>query len=304
MAITYDNLQPEYATLWDSLAISDRLRETIDRQAKRIIANRERYEPVSAATGVPWFVIGLIHTMEAGGSFSCHLHNGDPLSRRTVQVPKNRPASGNGPFTWEESATDAIRYDKLDRVTDWPVERIAFCLESFNGWGYRRQHADVLSPYLWSGTNHYVRGKYVADGKWSSTAVSAQAGAMAILKRLAELDTTIVIERASGAPEAEVEETTSDSFRKADKGAIPPVVIETAKRSRTIQAVLLSALGALVSAFNEVIAVALDASAKVSEWSSITGTYGMIKGLGLALVIGGTVWAIQRRLSDAANGRS
>jgi len=109
-------------------------------------------------------------------------------------------------------------------------------------------------------------------------------------------------------PDAEpAEEKAPDTFSPDNDLPSPKPttrVIETAKRSRTIQAVLLSALGALVSAFNEVIAVALDASAKVSEWSSITGTYGMIKGLGLALVIGGTVWAIQRRLSDAANGRS
>jgi len=43
----------------------------------------------------------------------------------------------------------------------------------------------VKSPYLWSFSNHYLKGKYVADGKWDPNAVSQQAGAMVILRRLA-----------------------------------------------------------------------------------------------------------------------
>ena len=49
----------------------------------------------------------------------------------------------------------------------------------------------MLSPYLWSGSNHYAKGKYVADGKWSSVAVSGQTGAIPVLKRMAELDASI-----------------------------------------------------------------------------------------------------------------
>ena len=41
------------------------------------------------------------------------------------------------------------------------------------------------SPYLWSFSNHYARGKYVADGHFSATAVSQQCGAALLLKRLA-----------------------------------------------------------------------------------------------------------------------
>ena len=71
-------------------------------------AARARYASVSAQTGVPWWVIGLIHMMEAGQSFRCHLHNGDPLTARTVQVPAGRPKTGQPPFIWEESAADAL----------------------------------------------------------------------------------------------------------------------------------------------------------------------------------------------------
>ena len=40
-------------------------------------------------------------------------------------------------------------------------------LERYNGFGYRDRRPQVLSPYLWSFSNHYSRGKYVADGRFS-----------------------------------------------------------------------------------------------------------------------------------------
>ncbi|MGH7884097.1 MAG: hypothetical protein ACRENO_00220, partial [Thermodesulfobacteriota bacterium] len=42
----------------------------------------------------------------------------------------------------------------------------------------------VLSPYLWSCSNHYSSGKYIADGTWSDTAVSKQIGAAVLIRRL------------------------------------------------------------------------------------------------------------------------
>ena len=60
-------------------------------------------------------------------------------------------------------------------------------LEAYNGFGYRTRHPEVLTPYLWSFSNHYTSGKYVADGTWSPTAKSKQCGAAVILRRLAEM---------------------------------------------------------------------------------------------------------------------
>jgi len=39
-------------------------------------------------------------------SFKLHLHNGDPLTARTVNVPKGRPKTGQPPFAWGISAKD------------------------------------------------------------------------------------------------------------------------------------------------------------------------------------------------------
>jgi len=51
-----------------------------------------------------------------------------------------------------------------------------------------RNHPSVLTPYLWCYSNHYSSGKYVADGRWSDTAISKQAGAAVLLRRLVELN--------------------------------------------------------------------------------------------------------------------
>ena len=70
---------------------------------------------------------------------------------------------------------------------DWSIGGTLYKLEKYNGWGYRSRHPHVLSPYLWSFSNHYSKGKYVADGRWSESAVSQQAGAAVILRRMAEM---------------------------------------------------------------------------------------------------------------------
>ena len=39
---------------------------------------------------MPWYVIAVIHNMECGLDFTEHLHNGDPLARRTINDPPKR----------------------------------------------------------------------------------------------------------------------------------------------------------------------------------------------------------------------
>ena len=73
-----------------------------------------------------------------------------------------------------------------------------FQLEGYNGFGYRDHHPTVPSPYLWSFSNHYTRGKYVADGRFSPTAVSQQCGAAVLLKRLAGRRTASPCSRGRG----------------------------------------------------------------------------------------------------------
>ena len=180
------NLKDEYQNLFNTCEIkTDKLSE-IENIITRIISNQNRYETVGNELSIPWFFISVIHNMESSLNFNCHLHNGDPLTARTIQVPAGRPLTGNPPFTWEQSAKDSLTFQKLNQWDDWSLPGILYKLEEYNGWGYRRNHPEVLSPYLWSGSNNYSSGKYVADGRWSDTAVSNQIGAAVILRRMAE----------------------------------------------------------------------------------------------------------------------
>jgi lysozyme family protein len=177
-------LRGEYQLLYESCAIRPERQASADAIARKIRANQPRYEAVGGPLGIPWYAVGLIHAMEASLNFGAHLHNGDPLTARTVHVPAGRPTTGKPPFTWEQSATDALVEQGFGAWKDWSVPGILFKLEGYNGFGYRQYHPDVLSPYLWSFSNHYTRGKYVGDGTFSATAISAQCGAAVLLKLL------------------------------------------------------------------------------------------------------------------------
>jgi lysozyme family protein len=169
---------------WEAAQPTARHRAQVSRIADRILAHRARYESVDSHTNVPWYVIAALHNMESSGSFRHHLHEGSPLSGRTRYIPKGRPTTGTPPFTWEASATDALRYDRMGSVRWSHLTHTLYAAERYNGTGYLRYHPEVPSPYLWSGTTLYTRGKYIADGKWSSTAVSSQIGCAAIWKEL------------------------------------------------------------------------------------------------------------------------
>jgi len=181
-----DRLQAEYERLWHSCQIRPEYERDVDAMAAQVERGKDRYLSAVNGTQVPWWMVGTIHMMESGGSFEKHLHNGDPLTGRTVREPAGRPVTGNPPFKWEVSAKDALRYSDLNRIQNWDISQVLYRLEGYNGWGYRLSHPEVLSPYLWSRTNMYERGKYIADGKFSPSSISTQIGAAAIMRRLAE----------------------------------------------------------------------------------------------------------------------
>lgn len=185
IAPTYAQLAPEYRAQFALAVPQPGTRGQAE--AARICAHMDRYAALAARieTAVPWFAVGLIHIMEADGNFDCHLHNGDPLSRRTVHEPAGRPVQGQPPFTWEESALDALRQARWHTVApeEWDLAGLLYRLEAYNGWGPRLLH-DRRTAYLWAGSSLEQPGKYIADGQWSPTATSAQAGAAVILKQL------------------------------------------------------------------------------------------------------------------------
>lgn len=179
-------LRTEYRQLFRTCTIRPERLATVRAMVNKIRANQARCAAVAQKTEVPWYLIAVLQAMEANLNFNRHLHNGDPLTARTVHVPKGRPPHGNPPFTWEESALDALQYEGFTAWHDWTLPGILYKLEGYNGWGYRKYHPDVLTPYLWSFSTHYTRGKYVSDGTWSATAVSQQCGAAVLLKEMVQ----------------------------------------------------------------------------------------------------------------------
>jgi lysozyme family protein len=179
-----DDMKKDYETSFGTCTVKPEKRDEVEAIVTRIMKNRLAYEELEAASSVPWYVIAVMHNMEAGGRFDRHLHNGDPLTRRTVNVPAARPVAGKPPFTFRQSALDALEYDGLTTWTNWSVPGILFRIEGFNGFGYRGK--GVPTPYLWGGSNHERPGKYVADGKWDPAAQTKQIGAAVLLRRLVD----------------------------------------------------------------------------------------------------------------------
>jgi lysozyme family protein len=178
----FQSLAGEYRACFDVCQPAAEHETTIRWSCEHLVKSRDIYTGVGNGLGIPWYFVGLIHGMESGFNFETHLHNGDPLSARTVHDPKGRPRDGTPPFTWSDSATDALRVEGFANQADWTLPRALWRLEAYNGFGYRRH--GLRTPYLWSFSNLYVGGKYVADGKFDPNAASQQCGAGVVLKRL------------------------------------------------------------------------------------------------------------------------
>jgi lysozyme family protein len=181
----YNSLRNEYPRLYRSIELRPAFDESARWHVSMIRQYRKRYERAGDARGVPWYFIACTHSLESSFNFKAHLHNGDyPLSSRTRQVPSGRPRIWLPPSDWESSARDALSIMGFTGQSDWSLSRLLYRLEAYNGLGYRSY--GVPTPYLWSYSNHYERGKFVADGRWSAHAKSKQCGAAVMLKLLEE----------------------------------------------------------------------------------------------------------------------
>ena len=184
---SYESLKDGYQNLWNQVSItSDRASDVDDVIDNKFLPNQARYEKIQDKLGIPWYVVAVIHYREGNCNFKTHLHNGDPLTARTVHYPRGRPPKGKPPFTWEESAIDALILEGLDKVDDWSITAVLYQLEKFNGFGYFSRKIDINSPYLWSGTNFYKIGKFDADGHYNARLVDRQLGVVTLLKRMIE----------------------------------------------------------------------------------------------------------------------
>jgi lysozyme family protein len=180
-----------------------------DATAKRLCAPdaKARYAGVTArlvSVGyqpVPWWFIAVVSEREYSGPphWDRQLGQGDPLGHASVHDPK-----GRGPFldhpgdttpgndAWTRCCLDALIEcgPYAAKWTDWTPGGVLTLWEEYNGLGYAARGAP--SAYVWSGTDQYVSGKYVADHVYRASAVDVQEGCAPILSRMMAIDPTIV----------------------------------------------------------------------------------------------------------------
>jgi len=181
-AADFPAMAAEYRRCFDLCQVRPAHAPEVKLRVARIMDNARRYKPLAADTNMPWYFIAIVHMMESNTNFNTHLHNGDPLAARTVHVPAGRPTDGAPPFTWEASAYDALHYEGFTGQDDWNTATMLYRWERFNGMG-NRAHG-IFSPYLWSYSNLYEKGRFVRDHVFDPNSVSKQCGAGVLLKAL------------------------------------------------------------------------------------------------------------------------
>ncbi len=189
MTHVFTVLAAEYDGLLGAMAIDPKRAPELKARGRMILARAESHDwnAVTAATGVPklWGLASF--ERESSSDYSRSPAQGDPWRQVSTHVPR-----GLGPYKgWAEAAIAAYRLDNLDKVgaANWTWARACYEGELFNGFGYRAHN--IHSPYLWSWTNIYTRGKFVADGKFNPHQKDQQCGIAPLMLTLQQLDASL-----------------------------------------------------------------------------------------------------------------
>lgn len=233
------------AQRWNAMTLdSDRI-PRFDAIARSLTAPNPKkvYQEIEKATKVPWWVVGVIHQRESNQNFDTQLGQGDPLG----QVSRHDPA-GRGPFfnhPTDPPLHDAFYRAALDALidcaphaakwTDWSSGGTLTILEEYNGLGYAMR--GVPSAYVWSGTNQYMSGKFIADHVYRAGTKDVQEGCAPIIARMMLMDKSIAFgpivatpaARPDGAPPiTPAEKVEADKVMK-DKGLVAYLLWELTK---------------------------------------------------------------------------
>lgn len=294
MVTITDAWRNDYESKFAALKIKPNVLPTALAVARKIAANRSRYEPAAQATGVPWFLIGILHERESSLNFATYLGDGEPLDHPTHNVPK-----GRGPFKdFTTGAIDALVHEGFDKVTDWSIGAMLFHIEEFNGEGYHNH--GMPSPYVFAGSNWYSKGKYDVDGHFNATLVDTQLGGAVMLTALIQLGILVI-------QQTGVLKMVTDAVIPAAVPAIPapvPVPAQAARaatagvnvsRTTTITSIFGAVFGALFAAGSPILA-AVDPSTLHVAASAI----GTLAGIGMMV---STVWG-QLHLTSTANNNT
>lgn len=179
---------------WEKCSITPSRLGAVKEVAQRLCSAlaKPHYIEAQNATGVPWWVIAMIHEREATQDWKANIAQGDPWNQVSRHVPR-----GRGPFkSWLEAAVDALVNCApfAARWKDWSAGGALMLLDLYNGLGYELYHHEA-SPYLWAATNEEERGKYLADGKFDASVWDTQIGCSAMLKAMGAIDASILEEK-------------------------------------------------------------------------------------------------------------
>lgn len=185
-------LKANNAARWVAMRLDPVRTLAFDSVARRLCAPAAKavYVRISIATGVPWWVVAVIHEREASQRWDRQLGQGDPLAQVSVNDPAGRGAFG-GPDAFYNAALDALIHcaPYAAHWTDWTAGGTCTIWEEYNGTGYAAR--GVPSAYVWSGTDQYVTGKYVADHVYRNDVKDVQEGCAPIVKRMMLIDSSI-----------------------------------------------------------------------------------------------------------------
>ncbi len=169
-------------------AIDPKYNDLIKQFKEAYEKNKSRYMRLAKQMGIPPEMLAVIHYRENSsdylqGGFNVYLHNGQTLGQITTKAPKNKLY-----YDFDTAALNAIA-EKAQTISDLgmtydtrDITAMLCFLETYNGLGY--YYKNRVNPYLYSGTNVYISGKYVADGVYDPNAVDEQAGAYILLDAL------------------------------------------------------------------------------------------------------------------------
>lgn len=149
---------------------------------------------------VPWWFVAIVSEREYGGPphWDKQLGQGDVLAAKSHNVP-----AGMGPYlehdgdvtpghdAWTRCCVDVLINSSpfAAKWKLWTVGGVMTIFEEYNGLGYANH--GVPSAYVWSGSDQYVSGKYVADHVYRASAVDVQEGCAPLLSIMMALDATI-----------------------------------------------------------------------------------------------------------------
>src|SRR5262252_4007774 len=187
----YEVLALEYGTLLAAMHVDPGREHELAARAVvvRELGERHRDEwaEVAAKTGVPrlWGLASF--ERESSSDYSRSPAQGDRWDRVSVNVPR-----GLGPYQdWGDACIAAYGIDQLDKVgaPNWSWTRSCYEGELYNGFG-PRSHGR-RTGYLWSWTNIYTGGKYIADGEWDPGTQDKQCGMVPMMAALLRVDASL-----------------------------------------------------------------------------------------------------------------